>query len=89
MKKIMNFLLMAVTVCGISLAAASCSSNDDNPATPDLNLSEKIIGKWMPAEWDGQLLPTNKKKVFNIVSTTKAYMSASLISLPEVGSYWK
>ena len=38
MKKILNYLLMAATVCGISLAAASCSSNDDNPATPDLNL---------------------------------------------------
>ena len=88
MKKILNYLLMAATVCGISLAAASCSSNDDNPATPDLNLSEKIIGKWMTADRYGQPAPTNKKKVFNIVSTTKAYMSASLISLPEVGSYW-
>ena len=88
MKKILNYLLMAATVCGISLAADSCSSNDDNPATPDLNLSEKIIGKWMTADRYGQPAPTNKKKVFNIVSTTKAYMSASLISLPEVGSYW-
>ena len=31
MKKILNYLLIAATVCGISLAAASCSSNDDNP----------------------------------------------------------
>ena len=36
--------------CIISIALltlTSCISNDDNPATPDLNLSEKIIGKWI------------------------------------------
>ena len=46
-----NYLLMAATVCGISLAAASCS-NDDNPTTSDLGVKEKIIGKWIRSEGD-------------------------------------
>ena len=88
MKKIMNFLLMAATVCGISLAAASCSSNDDNPVTPDLNLSEKIIGKWITADKNGQPLPTNKKAVYSFVSSTKAFVSISITTHPEMGELW-
>ena len=74
----MNYLLMAATVCGISLAAASCSSNDDNPATPDLGVKEKIIGKWMIADIDGQAAPTDEKMVYTFLSATKGYMSASI-----------
>ena len=77
MRKILNYLLMAATVCGISLAAASCSSNDDNPPTPDLNLSEKIIGKWMPADIDGKPALTNVKNVTTFLSATKATVSTS------------
>ena len=87
MKKILNYLLMAATVCGISLAAASCSSNDDNPATPDLGVKEKIIGKWMEADVNGEPLLTNRKIVFNFVSATKALVSASRNSYPESG-FW-
>ena len=72
-----NYLLMAATVCGISLAVASCSSNDDNPATPDLNLSEKIIGKWMPVDAGGHPLLTNVKNVTTFLSATKATVSTS------------
>ena len=79
---------MAATVCGISLAAASCSSNDDNPATPDLGVKEKIIGKWMIADRDGQPLATNKKMLVTFASATKAYMSESLNSIPETGTLW-
>jgi len=86
MKKIFQWAMTAALICGASVFT-SCT-NDDNPVTPDLNLSEMIIGKWVTANRYGQPAPTNKKKVFNIVSATKAYMSASLISLPEVGSYW-
>ena len=43
--------------------------------TPDLNLSEKIIGKWVFYDRNGELTPTNKKRIFTFVSTTKAYVS--------------
>ena len=67
---------MCLMICGASVFTA-CTSSDDNPATPDLSVSEKIIGKWVFYERNGELTPTNKKRVFNFVSTTKAYVSAS------------
>ena len=76
MKKILNWVLAAILICGASVFTA-CSSNDDNPATPDLNLSEKIIGKWMPVGLDGKPVLTDKKSVYTFVSPTKAYMSVS------------
>ena len=30
MKKVLSYLLMAATVCGISFAALACSSDDDD-----------------------------------------------------------
>ena len=72
----MNWVFVATLVCGASVMT-SCSSNDDNPAQSDLNLSEKIIGKWMVAELDGQACPTNLKTVLTFVSPTKAYGSLS------------
>ena len=83
-----QWALAAALICGISLAAASCSSNVDNPTTPDLGVKEKIIGKWMFYDRNGELTPTNKKRVFNFVSTTKAYVSASHNSAAEVGGIW-
>jgi len=44
---------------------------------PDLNVAEKIIGKWMFYDRNGELTPTNKKRVFTFVSSTKAYVSAA------------
>ena len=46
MKKIMNFLLMAATVCGISLAAASCSSSDDENKVEALT-AQQLAGLWV------------------------------------------
>ena len=42
MKKMIQWVLVATLTCGASVFTA-CSSNDDNPATPDLNLSENNI----------------------------------------------
>lgn len=42
MRKILNYLLTAATVCGISFAAASCTSNDDNPVKPDEPAAEAV-----------------------------------------------
>ena len=43
----------------------------------DLKVSEKIIGKWIFVERNGEPTPSNKKRVYNFVSSTKAYISAS------------
>ena len=82
MKKL--FMVLAATVvCGACLFT-SCKKYEDN----SLKLEEKIIGKWMASEWGGQPLPTNDKRVYTFVSTTKAYMSASLNSRPDIATQW-
>ena len=70
MKKLLNLVFAAALICGASVFT-SCSK-DDNPVNPATNLSGKIIGKWMIAERDGIVLPTNKKMVITFVSAIKA-----------------
>ena len=79
--------MAAALICGASVFTA-CSGNDDNPVTPDLNLSEKILGKWMFADKNGNPMPTNEKMVITFVSPTKAKISASLNAHPEAGTPW-
>lgn len=74
-KNFVHWMFAAILVCGASVFT-SCSSNDDNPQ-PDLNVAEKIIGKWMVEELDGQACPTNLKAVITFMSPTKAYGSLS------------
>ena len=66
-------VLAATVVCGACLFT-SCKKDKE---APDLNVAEKIIGKWMTADVNGQPAKTNDKMVITFVSTTKAYISAS------------
>ena len=79
-KNFVHWMFAAILVCGASVFT-SCSSNDDNPTQPDLNVAEKIIGKWMVEELDGQACPTNLKAVITFLSPTKAYGSLSVVFL--------
>ena len=74
-------VLAATVICGACLFT-SCKKEDN------LNVSEKSIGKWVFADRNGEPTPTNKKRVFNFVSTTKAYVSAARISAEEAGGIW-
>ena len=72
--------LAAIMICGASVFTSCTNGNGDNPVTPvepDLNVAEKIIGKWMVAELDGEPCPTNWKTVLTFESPTKAYGSLS------------
>lgn len=75
MKRMINLMLAAILICGVTTFTAC--TNEDNPVTPTDNLAEKIIGKWILADRDGQPRPTNNKFVYTFVSPTKAYMSVS------------
>lgn len=75
MRIIMQWMLAAILIYGATVFT-SCKSDDDKDPVID-NLSEKIIGKWMFDEKNGELTPTNKKRVFTFVSPTKAYVSAA------------
>ena len=83
MKKLI-MVLAATLICG-ACVFTSCKKDKDNT---DLNLKENIIGKWMMADIDGQAAPTNEKLVYTFVSTTKALVSASINTHPEVSELW-
>ena len=68
-------MMAAILICGASVFT-SCS-NDDNSVDPIDNLAEKIIGKWMTADINGQPALTNEKSVVTFISPTKATISES------------
>jgi hypothetical protein len=76
MRKIMQWMLVATLICGATVFT-SCKSDDDDKDPVIENLSEKIIGKWIVADRNGQPMPTNGKIVFTFVSSTKAYVSVA------------
>ena len=78
------FLAIATAMMGIFFVGC----NNGKEIEPDRDVANKIIGKWILAEIDGQPALTNKKKVYTIVSATKAYLSASLNTRPELGTLW-
>ena len=82
MKRIL-MVLAATVICGACLFT-SCKKDEDN----NLKLEEKIIGKWMFADKNGNPMPTNEKMVITFVSATKAKISASLNAHPEAGTPW-
>lgn len=88
MQKFFNWMLAAILIYGASVFT-SCSSNDDNPVEPDLNVAEKIIGKWMLAENDGETALTNEKTVVTFLSATKAYQSVSRVNYDETVPKWR
>ena len=88
MRKIMNYLLMGAMVCGISLAATSCSKSDDDdvltpPVQPEevddgANSSSFDVG-YVECSWDGtQVVKTNQ-----VANAT----NLATCSLPGSGSY--
>ena len=77
-KKLFYFVIAAALICGASVfTSCTASDNPAQPVEPDLNVAEKIIGKWIIAESDGKAIPTNDKVFYDFVSTTKAYVSLS------------
>ena len=86
MKKLFQYVLSAIIICG--LAVFNACTNEDNSVKPVENLSEKIIGKWITADVNGQPALTDKKRVVTFVSATKAYYSSSRTTRPEVEATW-
>ena len=89
MKKFMNWMLATILICGASVFT-SCTNSDNpaSPAEPDMGVAEKIIGRWMTEEMGGRTMPTNEKVVYNFISTTKCYFSASLSAILDADAQW-
>ena len=81
--KFFQLMLAALVVC-TAMVFTSCSSDDKDSDIDDL--SEKIIGKWMLADIEGQSAQTNWKEVITFVSSTKAYVSKSFARPENVDS---
>ena len=86
MNRLMQWAMAAALICS-STVFTSCTK-DDNPVDPADNLAEKILGKWITAEFNGQPQPTDNKAVLNFVSDTKAFLSASFIAHPKLSDLW-
>ena len=69
----MRQLSLTIAVAMMGILFAGCYKDVE----PDLDVAHKIIGKWIYAETDGKVLPTNEKIVYEFVSATKAYVSLS------------
>ena len=81
MKKMIQWMLAAILICGTSVFTACTVDNADNPTVePDLNLAQNLIGKWINMEDDGYPTPTNQKIVLSFLSPTKAQFSLSAYS---------
>lgn len=77
MKKQFFYLSLLVGLVFGMACFTSCGDDDDNAVPTQQEIATKIIGKWSFADRNGVPTPTNKKRVFNFVSATKAYVSAS------------
>lgn len=77
MKKV--FLVLALA----ALCLASCSKDKEADT-----LAKQMLGKWMTSEFNGNLLPTNNKVVYTIVSTTEGFISASRIDYNSDHEMW-
>ncbi|MBR4786660.1 MAG: hypothetical protein IK013_02090 [Bacteroidales bacterium] len=69
MKKNLNWVLAAILICGTSVFT-SCEK-------PNTELPNKVQGKWIVADLDGEACPTSLKSVVTFESATKGYYSIS------------
>ncbi len=82
----MKKTFLAIALAAMSIFFVGC--NKGKEVEPDLDLAHKIIGKWITAESDSKVLPTNEKIVYDFVSPTKAYVSLSFTDNAVDGTPW-
>ena len=78
------FLTIALAMTGILFAG--CDKGKE--VEPDQGVAQKIIGKWISAETDSKVIPTNEKIVYDFVSANKAYVSLSFTDNAVDGTPW-
>ena len=75
-------VILTLAIIGTGLLF-SCKKDGD-----DLNVAEKIIGKWVIEDCDGEPALTNDKVVLEFVSASKAFMSTPFSYYPAAGKPW-
>ena len=81
----MKRVVLAIAVAMMGLLFTGCHKGYD----PDQDLAKMIIGKWITAETDSKFIPTNEKIVFDIVSSTEAYVSLSIQDRQAEDTPWR
>ena len=79
MKKTFTMIAAIIILCGASLFT-SCSDDKEDSSHP--SLAEKLVGKWLYVEADGEKVDTKESSVSTFVmegSTLKAYISISMM----------
>jgi hypothetical protein len=84
MKKLMLWMMAAILICGANVFTAC--GNVDDPASggeePVIdNLAEKVIGKWIVYEKEGEPALTNQKVVIDFKSSTLVTVSLSSMNI--------
>lgn len=88
MKKVLS-LTLALVLCGALVLAGCSGAGSSKPAEaagPDV--SGLITGRWISAESNGKSIPTNSKIALNVVSDTKAYLTAWIVTEPGATPHW-
>lgn len=80
----MKRAFLAIALAAMSLLFVGCSKEHGS----DGSLADKLMGRWILSATDDTPALTNSKVVYNYVSATKAYLSASLNAAPERGTIW-
>jgi hypothetical protein len=80
----MKKLFFAAALAVMSLLFVGCSKENGSGT----QLAEKLMGRWIVSATDDTPALTNSKVVYNYVSATKAYLSASFNAVPERGTIW-
>ena len=79
MRKIMSWMLAAFFICGASVFT-SCTNNDDNPVAGK-SLAEKIVGKWIHADTDGEAMSMTESGVWAYRQETDLTISGNTITM--------
>ena len=80
----MKKLFFAAALVVMSLLFVGCSKENGSGT----QLAEKLMGRWIISATDDTPALTNAKMVYNYVSASKAYLSASFSAAPERGTIW-
>ena len=66
-----NWMRAATLVCGAGAFTACTSDNDDNPVSN--SLAEKVVGKWIHTDTDGEAVTTDMKSVYAFTKNGSTY----------------
>ena len=84
MKKIKHWVLAAIVIVCSASVFMSCSSDDDS-SEADSSLKEKIVGKWIHADTDGEVVATDMMSVYTFTKEGSAIKGFYSMSMTESG----